>query len=264
VQWSLQKLLRVSADFWYYDFIDRIQSEGAQNLVDMWAAQGMPPSTKVEYDPVTKMVTQVFATQVNVPGSVITYGIDFGATLGIDGGTFGGSPDSFGRFNLGVQGTYTLSYTVPRARASMGQRGDCDGTDDDSRCELVGARNADTALTGSPPSLPRLKLNIPLTWSAGVHSVTAIGHVTSGVKDEVVSDPGTYSNGGKIPEWVTLDLQYGLTLEDLIGKVLTLRVGIENLLDKRPPYPNGSAVGYLADLHDPRGRMFYAKLGAEF
>jgi hypothetical protein len=50
----------------------------------------------------------------------------------------------------------------------------------------------------------------------------------------------------------------------VFGEQLSVRVGCYNLLDTDPPSVNGSAAAHEVAVHDPRGRMFYAKLSAEF
>jgi outer membrane receptor protein involved in Fe transport len=61
-----------------------------------------------------------------------------------------------------------------------------------------------------------------------------------------------------------MDLQYGYTIQDWIGAGLTLRVGVTNLLDQDPPIVTTETTGFDPMMHDPRGRLFYAKLISEF
>ena len=67
-----------------------------------------------------------------------------------------------------------------------------------------------------------------------------------------------------VDAWVTVDLQYAYSLRDIIGKELILRVGCANLLDRQPSYVNGVAAAYDFEVHEPRGRMLYADVSAEF
>jgi iron complex outermembrane receptor protein len=256
--WSPVKQLNLTADYWYYDYQDRIQVENAQAVLD---THGDDP-TRVMKDPVTGSLSSVQVYTFNVPGSIVTDGIDFGLTLRLDGSDVGGSKTDFGEFSLSAQGVFTLSYDVPRS-ILPGMPMDCDGSTPESACHVVGKRNG-TALS-DPPSLPRLRMNVPLSWSMGGHSVSLIGHYVGNVEDDVapVVPDGT-DDGGKIPSWISFDLQYGITLDDLIGKQMTVRVGCENIFDRRPPTPNGTQEAFLFEMHDPRGRMLYARLQAEF
>jgi iron complex outermembrane recepter protein len=255
--WSPVKVLNLTADYWYYDYKDRIQVENAQAVLE----QNADDPTRVMTDPATGSLASVQVYTFNVPGSVVTDGIDFGATLRLNGSDFGGSADDVGEFALSLQGVFTLRYDVPR-QILPGMPMDCDGSSPESACHVVGKRNG-TALS-DPPSLPALRMNIPLSWTLGSHSVSVIGHYISSVEDDVVPAAGGTDNGGTLPSWLSFDLQYALTLNELIGKQLTLRVGCENVFDKSPPPPNGSQEAYAFEMHDPRGRMLYARLQAEF
>ena len=62
---------------------------------------------------------------------------------------------------------------------------------------------------------------------------------------------------------VTMDLQYGYTVEDWFGDALTVRVGASNLLDQDPPAV-ADQRGFETEIHDPRGRIVYAQLISEF
>lgn len=288
VLWSPLEALNITADFWHYDYRRRIQSEGdPQRFLNntQSALALMPPGMPdphVVLSP-TGEIAAVRVRSINSVGSLVTSGIDFGVTGTVDGRTFGGGPDDFGQFSLGVQGTWTLRYDVPRA--NLGNRvlpngqvlgpADCKGSaqpdlnddpnDDQSNdrdsCDVLGKRNG--SANSDPPALPRLRANLPLGWSYRGHTVTAIAHYISGLEDDVqpLHEDGSFAS---IPAWLSFDLQYAYALSDVIGKQLSLTVGCLNLFDKRPPTVNGTDPAYAVETHDPRGRMLYAKLGAEF
>jgi len=115
---------------------------------------------------------------------------------------------------------------------------------------------------GAAPALPRLKLNIPLFLGLAGHSLTATGHYISGYEDDV--EPNADGSLDWVDAWVTIDLQYAYSLRDVIGKELILRVGCANLLDRQPSHVNGVAAAYDVETHEPRGRMLYAEMSAEF
>lgn len=100
-----------------------------------------------------------------------------------------------------------------------------------------------------------------MTYSSDGHAASVIAHYISSVEDDNdVHDDGSL---GRIGAWFTVDLQYGYTIKDWIGKELTFRVGAYNIFDKQPPSAN-STNGFDPLLHDPRGRMVYAKLISQF
>ena len=66
----------------------------------------------------------------------------------------------------------------------------------------------------------------------------------------------------RIDSFTTFDLQYGYRIDDWIGDALTLRVGVLNLLDTDPPFVH--TTGGFIPIHDPRGRMFLAKVIGDF
>ena len=108
-------------------------------------------------------------------------------------------------------------------------------------------------------------MNFPANWTVEGHSATVITHYTSSVLDDQFA--ATATNTGPLPTMkglATVDLQYGYTLKDFIGKELTLRLGVYNLLDAAPPLALGAQAAYDPELYDPRGRMVYAKLISHF
>jgi hypothetical protein len=134
----------------------------------------------------------------------------------------------------------------------------------DAPCDISGKRNE---TNGPIPAIPKLKANFPIVLAMAGHSVSAIGHYTSGFEDDATPTAADLARGqtlgGEIPAVFTLDLQYGFTLPDVIGKELSLKVGMINAFDKMPPLVNALAT-FAGEVHDPRGRMFYGKLEAEF
>jgi iron complex outermembrane recepter protein len=283
INWSPIDSLTLAADLWHYNYSKRIQAEIASQILGMWeasgGAMGLNTDPRVAYDPATNTVGPVYTTNINVSGAVITSGIDFGLmfTVGRD------APGSVGQFGISPQATYTLSYTIPRRETTLrsfanaagmqdrlGPKG-CDGSaavdldtdptnnaqNDQHRCEVAGRRNANNIA----PPLPRLRANLPLVWSLQGHAVSLIGHYVSAYDDDV--QPLPTGELSVIPAVFTLDLEYGYTLKDVIGDRLTLQVGCENVFDKLPPRVNGAPTGYDAETHDPRGRIFFAKLSAD-
>jgi outer membrane receptor protein involved in Fe transport len=291
ISWTPIDWLSLTGDYWNYNYKDRIQAESAtQAIANDFALRGlgMPGDPRVIHPPDDPMsVSEVRTKSINVDGDWMTDGIDFGLMFNFDGGKFGGNEDDFGRISLGAQGTYTLSFEVPRHQLSPRTipanaatmtpamtlpPADCDGSpavdfdmdpnnntlNDTDSCSVVGKRNANNAAN----AIPVWRVNFPLIWAISDHSASVIGHYISSVEDDVTPNPdGSFDT---IDAWFTLDLQYGYTLRDVIGEELSLRVGCYNVLNQFPPKVNGLAAAFEAELHDPRGRMFYARLASQF
>jgi outer membrane receptor for ferrienterochelin and colicin len=290
ISWTPVDWLSLTGDYWNYNYKDRIQAESSTQIIaldDANRMMGGPGDPRVPRDPVTDAVAEVRTKTVNIDGEWLTDGVDFGVMFNFDGGKFGGSEDDFGRIGLGAQGTYTLSFDVPRhqsaprsipANAAMMTPArtlppaDCEGNPtvnlmdmDPSNngsptdsCSVLGKRNSGN----SANAIPVWRVNFPLIWTISDHSASVIGHYISGVEDDVEPNPdGSFD---EIDAWFTLDLQYGYTLREVIGEELSLRVGCYNVFNKFPPPVNGLAASFEAELHDPRGRMFYARLASQF
>jgi iron complex outermembrane receptor protein len=93
-------------------------------------------------------------------------------------------------------------------------------------------------------------------WSVGVTNRHANGY-----DDENVNvDPEFFNRVGAYSTW------------DLFGsysptKALTISAGVQNLLDKDPPFSNQGQTfqaGYDPRYTDPTGRAFYARLNYKF
>ena len=157
-----------------------------------------------------------------------------------------------------------MSMTLPPADCEGSSAVDFDAdmnnntVNDRDTCHVAGKRNANNAA----PAVPVWRLNFPLVYTISGHSASAIGHYVSGFEDDV--EPNLDGSFDDVPGVFTFDLQYGYTLEEIVGKKLTLRVGMYNVLDTEPPLVNGLSAAFEAGVHDPRGRMLYAKLSGEF
>jgi iron complex outermembrane recepter protein len=282
--WAPMDEFSITGDYWAYDYKGRIQGEDPQqflNLQENNLAMGLPGDPHV-VTTANGDLQSITVSTINATGSVVTTGIDFAVNIRLNGATFGAAADSFGEFELGIEGTYTLTYDVPRRMVGLrslpdgsviGPK-DCEGSaavdldgdpendaqNDQDTCHVAGRRNVGL---GDPPAIPRLRANLPLTWSYAGHSLTAITHIIGELADDA---PPLEADGGfeTIPAWITLDLQYGFLIKDVIGKEFKLRVGCMNVFNRLPPVANGTDPAFVLDVHDPRGRMFYASLSSEF
>jgi iron complex outermembrane recepter protein len=261
VVWAPVKPLQVTFDYWYYNYQDRIQPQNAQRVVNEHqaavAAGGMGTPDQVTFDPTTGVLLGVDSYAMNLEEPIVTSGFDFAVTFRVDGSDFGGGANDFGQFSLSAEGTYLIGYTVPRQEAGGPTALDCDSLDPQAPCEVSGKRNYYIDAV----ALPRLRANIPLVWTFAGHSLSAIGHFISGFLDDYREPGKAYVN---FPAWISLDLQYGYTLTEVIGKRLDMRIGVQNVFDLMPPIARGPQTYLVGEVYDPRGRLLYASVGAEF
>jgi outer membrane receptor protein involved in Fe transport len=241
--------------------------EPAQQVLNrdiMLLQSGQPGDPRVVRDPATGDLVRVQLTQQNIAGQVSTSGVDFGATFNLSGATFGGSVNDFGNISLGMQGTLTLSYTIPRAQAAARRLPNTQPVQtleplhcEDGRCDAVGSRNYNTIA----PPLPRWRIHAPIVWTFNKHMATLMLHYTSSISND--NDVQADGRLAELSAQLTADLQYGYTIPDWIGKELSLRVGIYNIFDTLPPATRDTN-GFETMLYDPRGRMAYLKLAASY
>ena len=259
--------LTLNLEFWNYAYAKRIALESAtQALANDNALLGMnmPGDPRVIRDPATGAVQQLQVTQRNIPGSIVTNGIDATIMLSLSGANFGGSRGDWGVITLGTQGTLTLNYDFPKELAAPRTIPNvspmrslpplhCGA----SSCQAVGSRNYNNLA----PPLPRFRFNLPVYWTYGPHTISAIAHWLSGLEND--NDVDANGQLGRLAPQVTLDLQYGVTIPKWVGEELALRVGFFNLFDTYPPVTRDQN-GHETLLYDPRGRMVYANLKAIF
>jgi iron complex outermembrane receptor protein len=267
LEWSPIKEWGFNADYWRYSYNDRIAADDIQKH---YREDRLDPEFFVRGDPPMQLLERARTMLINTPGEIVTQGLDFGTAVRLELDEVGITSSEAGTFVVAVDGSYVLSYDVPREsiadlETTSGAEIAPDYCDGDT-CDVAGLLNA--ANFAAP--LPRLRLNIPVSWSDEHHTVAVIVHYISGYEDDSHSDPESGmipASGGYTPAevdaMVTLDLSYGYTFKELIGESTTLRVGAINLLDTDPPRVE-SLAGFDPATHDPRGRTFYARLTQEF
>ena len=220
-------------------------------------------------DPTSGQVSEVTTKYINIPGDVVTNGLDFSGFVTMTDKTFGGTTpeDRSQKLTIGAVGTYLLTFNYPFSEAAPRTLPNgtvlgpafCNGTTPTSTCSAVGQRNFNNVWQ----SMPRWRVNMPVTWSYLGHSVTFVTHYISSYLDDV--DPRADGSFTTISAWVTFDAQYSYTVKNWLGRELTARIGVYNLADADPPRVNGLTYSYDYTLAaDPRGRMVYAKLIAQF
>ena len=241
-EWSPISGLFLQTDYWNYKYDDIIVKENAQQLV---AADFADRNNPQVHRGVGSIPEQVDVRFINAT-SVLTHGIDleasYRAKLGAQAGalSFGGST------------SYVFAYYIPRGQVALA--GTPNVSCNQTRCDVAGSRN----FANFAKPLPRLRFNVPVSWTLGAHTATVIGHFISGYKDDQNPDPMTKALPDISP-WFTLDLQYQFRLHETNKLATTFKVGITNVFDTLPPSVR-TGFGYDTYIHDPRGRMIYGRL----
>jgi outer membrane receptor protein involved in Fe transport len=264
VSWAPINELSLSGDFWDYDYQDRIELQSAQQIVGNLLATGANPNGAVTIDPASGQISRVTTKYINIPGDVITNGVDFSGNITLTNKTFGDATpeDRSHKVSFGAIGTYLLTFNFPISEASprtlpngtTAPPAPCNG----STCSAAGNRNFNNVWQ----AMPRWRVNFPVTWSYLGHSASVITHYISSYQDDV--DPRADGSFDTISAWVTVDLQYSYTLKNWLGRELTMRIGVYNVADADPPKVNGLTTSYDYTLADPRGRMLFAKVIGQF
>jgi iron complex outermembrane receptor protein len=246
LEWQPINALFLSGDFWVYNYEDLVFKEDAQRKIAEDALTRSDP--QVIRDPATGQVDRVEVDFINA-SSINTYGIDGEIKFASD---FGGTAGTFG---AAVSGTYMLAYKIPLdavpTALRMNPNSNCSGDE----CNVAGLRN----FTNFARSLPKLRATIPISWTMDGHTAAVIGNYIGSYKDDASTAPPFRD----VESWLTFDLQYSLRIEETEHFATTIKIGVINLLDQDPPELL-AGLGYDVMLHDPRGRMLYARLIQEF
>jgi iron complex outermembrane receptor protein len=221
--------LDIGIDYWSFDYESVIIEQNPQALLNA-AALGDPQARmQVVRDPASGLLLRVDSFYTNA-SSLETDGIDLSIAQDFELG-------ADGTLRVGADATYIASYDIEDPQA-----GHVDG---------VGKRN----FANFGTSTPEWRLNSFVSWQRDRHTVNAfVRYIDSYVDDQVDlgQGPAFYRD---IDSQTTVDAQYSLSLRE---NALTLTFGAINLFDEDPPRVATSG-GYDSKVHDPRGRLLYAK-----
>jgi len=229
--WLVTDALELGLDYWSFDYTDVIIQQNPQALLNAADAGDAQAEAQVIRDPESGLLLRLDSYYDNA-SSLKTDGFDLAIAYDIGGG-------AAGDFTLGADLTYVLSYD-----ATDPQTGVIDG---------VGRRNFSNFAT----SVPELRSNLFLGWQRGSHSA----NVYLNYIDSYVDDEGGELALETIDSHVTVDAQYNFQFARAHGPRLS--VGAINLFDEDPPRVTTNG-GYDSKVHDPRGRLLYAKASFSF
>ncbi len=171
----------------------------------------------------------------------------------------------FGNWRFGIQGAYLREYEVEVNNQRTGVTTVFDAVGDYNNFNPV-AR-----------PLPEWKANATIGWTLDNHRAFLIVKYTDGVDHNLQSGATFFAataglaHGADfaddfldptIDNWTTADIQYTYNFGEtgfLSDSSLTL--GVQNVTNEEPPFVP-VITGYDGTLHDPRGRVWFVKVGA--
>jgi len=108
---------------------------------------------------------------------------------------------------------------------------------------------------------PKWRGSGSMTWRMGMVGAGWYTSYVGGVNDTSAAlADGTL---WRVQQYRTHNLYFQVTFDEGVVDDLRLRVGVRNLEDKMPPISDAD-LGYIGDLHSPRGRTWYASLRKRF
>jgi outer membrane receptor protein involved in Fe transport len=228
--------LNLSLDYWSFDYSNVIIEQNAQAVLNAAALGDAQARAQVIRDAASGLLLRVDTFYANA--SVLkTDGFDLGVAYEFE------KLDAGGSLRVGLDGTYIASYDIEDPQAG--------------RIDGAGRRN----FANFGTSTPQWRANAFANWKRGRHALNGyVRYIDSYVDDEVDLGQGA-AFFRSIASQVTVDAQYALALDARAAP--TLSFGIINLFDEDPPRVATSG-GYDSKVHDPRGRLFYAKAVFKF
>jgi iron complex outermembrane receptor protein len=228
VVWTPSDNFNMRVDWWQFDYEDVITIENAQGKLNT-----DPNGPDIRRNDSGQL--QGVSTNFINAASVETDGFDVSADWNLPAGDAG---------DFGVQLAYSRfnSYEIPDGNG--GSR------------DVVGSFNHDNFVR----SMPEAKWNLTADWERGNHSAAVVlYHVDSYTTSRAVpaSAAGFDSN---IDSWRTIDARYNFNFN--VGDTqAVLTLGGKNLTDEEAPRVYDAAnFSYDPKQHDPRGRIYYARV----
>ena len=232
VVWTPSDNFNMRVDWWQFEYEDVITIENAQGKINADPNRQDPDVRRSDAGQLIGVSTNF----INA-ATVDTDGFDVSADWNLPAGDAG---------DFGVQLAYSRfnSYEIPDGNG---------GTRD-----VVGSFNHDNFVR----SMPEAKWNLTADWERGNHSAAVVlYHVDSYKTTRAVPASATAMGfDSNIDSWRTIDASYNynFNIGDTQG-VLTL--GGKNLTDEEAPRVYDAAnFSYDPKQHDPRGRIYYARV----
>lgn len=227
--WSVGDKLEIGLDYWSFDYSQVIIQQSPQALLNAAAGGNAQAQTQVVRDPLSGLLLRVDSYYANA-SSLQTDGFDLSVVYDFD--------VAEGALSLGADATLITSYDLVDPQAGL-----IDG---------LGQRNFNNFAT----STPELRATGFARFERGSHAANLFLRYIDGYVDD--EGAGTSPD---IASHFTVDAQYSYRWRGDSGPALTF--GAVNLFDEDPPRcaTNG---GYDSKVHDPRGRVLYARASFQF
>ena len=230
VVWTPSDNFNMRLDWWQFDYEDVIAIENAQGKL---SADPNGPDIRRNDSGQLQGVSTNFINAATVE----TDGVDVSADWNIPAGDMG---------DFGVQLAYShfLSYEIPDGNG---------GTRD-----VVGSFNHDNFVR----SMPQKKWNLTADWERGNHSAAMVVYYVDSYKTgrAVPASAQALGFNSGISNWRTMDLSYNYNFS-LGDTQAVFTLGGKNVFDKEAPRVYDAAnFSYDPKHHDPRGRMFFARV----
>jgi outer membrane receptor protein involved in Fe transport len=231
LSWFLTDNLELGIDYWSFDYTDVIIQQNPQALLNAADAGDPQASSQVVRDPGSGLLLRVDSYYANA-SSLETDGFDLSIAYDFAAG-------DAGDFRVGADATLVSNYDAVDPQAG--------------RIEGAGRRNYNNFAT----SVPERRGNVYLHWQRGGHGA----NVYVNYIDSYTDDEGGELALERIDSHATVDAQYNYRFGGVRGP--TLLIGAINLFDEDPPRVTTNG-GYDSKVHDPRGRLLYAKASFSF
>jgi iron complex outermembrane receptor protein len=230
VSYSPGENWELGLDYWRYDYTNVIIEQNAQAILNAASLGDAQAQAQVVRDPASGLLVRVDSFYANA-SALETDGVDLSVARSLDLAA-GGS------LRVGAEATFIANYDLidPQAGAIEG----------------AGRRN----FANFGTSTPEWRANLYVRWQRERHAFNAfVRYIDSYTDDEVDLGQGA-AFFRDVDSQVTVDAQYTVRFD--AQRAPTLTFGAINLLDEDPPRVRTSG-GYDSKVHDPRGRMFYAR-----
>jgi len=229
--WQATDDFDMRLDYWRFEYEDVITVENAQGKLQ----NDLNGEDIIRVAGDDSQLAGINVDYINA-ANVDTDGLDLSANYLFASG-------STGDFALHLTATHFLSYEIPDPSG---------GTQN-----VVGKFNHDNFAR----SIPETKANLSLDWISGNHKAVAMAYYVSSYETSRAVPVGSSQN---IDSWTTLDLQYAYNLE-LDNSAAVFSLGVKNVFDEQPPVVYDAAnLSYDPKHHDPRGRIYYARISYAF
>ena len=229
VVWSPSDNFDFRVDYWKFDYEDVITVQNAQGLLT--ADPNGPNVSRVN-----GVLNGMKVSYINA-ASVETDGYDVAADWNLPAG-------DMGDFGLQLSLSRFLSYEIPDGSGGLQ--------------DVVGSFNHNNFVR----SLPETKWNLTADWERGNHSASMVVYTVDSYETSRAVPASAVAQGFDtgIDQWSTIDLAYNFNF-NLGDSQAVLTLGGKNVTDEKAPRAYDAAnFSYDPKQHDPRGRMFFARV----